>query len=138
MIYAQQVFGYGKAGDILWVLSCSGNSPNILTVKVARMLDMVVIGFTERVAELLLRLPDPGLFSIKCDSLYPEMHLPAYHLLCAMVEEEFPSLNTLIFAGSLCFRCGRNPDLNIFSYSILFDSQAVIETLVFRDCIVSE
>jgi D-sedoheptulose 7-phosphate isomerase len=91
MIYAQQVFGYGKAGDILWVLSCSGNSPNILNaVKVARMLDMVVIGFTGESGGALAPLCQiPVCFPSSVTACIQEMHLPAYHLLCAMVEEEF-------------------------------------------------
>ena len=91
MIYAQQVFGYGKAGDILWVLSCSGNSPNILNaVKVARMLDMVVIGFTGESGGALAPLCQiPVCFPSSVTPCIQEMHLPAYHLLCAMVEEEF-------------------------------------------------
>ena len=91
MIFAQQVFGYGKPGDILLALSTSGKSPNILNaVKVARALDMNVIGFTGEeggflpsLCQITIRVPFSTSFEIQ------ELHLPVYHLLCAMVEEEF-------------------------------------------------
>lgn len=91
MIFAQQVLGYGKPGDILWAISCSGNSSNILNaVKVARALDLVVIGFTGEnggalapLCQIPVRFPSSVTFCIQ------ELHLPAYHMLCAMIEEEF-------------------------------------------------
>ena len=47
MIFAQQVYGLGKPGDVLIALSTSGNSPNIISaIKIANALDMVTIGFT--------------------------------------------------------------------------------------------
>lgn len=91
MIFAQQVYGYGKKGDILIGLTTSGNSSNILTaVKVARALDMPVIGFTgesggkmKALCNVTICVPDSITFQIQ------ELHLPVYHLLCAMLEEEF-------------------------------------------------
>jgi phosphoheptose isomerase len=91
MIFAQQVYGYGKKGDILIGLTTSGNSGNILTaVKVARALDMQVIGFTgesggkmKGLCNVTVCVPDSVTFQIQ------ELHLPIYHLLCAMLEEEF-------------------------------------------------
>ena len=91
MIFAQQVLGYGKPGDVLLALSTSGNSPNILNaINVARALDMTTIGFTGEGGGAILPLCTitirvPG--SITPD--IQELHLPIYHLLCAMVEEEF-------------------------------------------------
>ncbi len=90
MIFAQQVYGYGKPGDVLIGLSTSGNSTNVITaIKVALALDMDVIGFTNttggRMKELCnttICVPDIVTFQIQ------ELHLPIYHLLCAMVEEE--------------------------------------------------
>lgn len=90
MIFAQQVYGYGKPGDVLIGLSTSGNSKNVITaIKVARALDMDVIGFTNTIGGRMKELcntticvPDTVTFQIQ------ELHLPVYHLLCAMVEEE--------------------------------------------------
>lgn len=91
MIYAQQVYGYGKAGDVLIALSTSGSSGNVLTaIKVARALDMDVIGFTgesggkmKQYCSSAICVPSDITFKIQ------EYHLPVYHLLCLMVEQEF-------------------------------------------------
>jgi len=90
MIFAQQVYGYGRAGDILMALSTSGNSGNVVSaVKVAAALDMVTIGFSnvtggkmKSLCDITICVPDTVTFQIQ------ELHLPVYHLLCAMVEEE--------------------------------------------------
>ncbi len=89
-IFAQQVYGYGKPNDVLIALSTSGNSANVVAaVKVARALGMAVIGFTNMIGGKMKDLctinicvPDTVTFQIQ------ELHLPVYHLLCAMVEEE--------------------------------------------------
>lgn len=90
MIFAQQVYGYGRAGDVLIAISTSGNSENAgRAVKVARALDMITIGFTNTsgghlrsLCDICICVPDTVTFQIQ------ELHLPVYHLLCAMVEEE--------------------------------------------------
>lgn len=91
MIFAQQVYGLGKPGDVLIALSTSGNSPNIISaIKIANALDMVTIGFTgetggimKSLCSVIVTVPSPVTFKIQ------ELHLPVYHLLCAMIEEEF-------------------------------------------------
>jgi D-sedoheptulose 7-phosphate isomerase len=90
MIFAQQVYGYGKPGDVLIALSTSGNSSNVVAaIKVARALDMNVIGFTNEfggkmksLCNVAICVPDTITFQIQ------ELHLPVYHLLCSMIEEE--------------------------------------------------
>jgi D-sedoheptulose 7-phosphate isomerase len=91
MVFAQQVYGYGKAGDILLALSTSGNSPNVVNaVTVARAIGMSTIGFTgenggvmKELCHITIRVPE----KITCK--IQQLHLPVYHLLCAMVEDEF-------------------------------------------------
>lgn len=91
MVFAQQVYGYGQAGDVLIALTTSGNSVNVLhAADVARAKGMKVIGLTGR---------DGGKLKDKCDCciIVPanvtadiqEYHLPIYHTLCAMLEEHF-------------------------------------------------
>ena len=47
MVFAQQVYGYGKPGDVLIGLSTSGNSRNVIrALQVARALGMRTIGMT--------------------------------------------------------------------------------------------
>jgi phosphoheptose isomerase len=91
MVFAQQVYGYGRPGDVLLALSTSGNAANVLAaLRVARVLGLKSIGLTGRdggrlreLVDLALRVPA---------SLTPEvqvLHLQVYHCLCAMLEAEF-------------------------------------------------
>jgi len=91
MIFAQQVFGYGRSGDVLIAMSTSGNSRNVVNAaKIAKTLDMKVIGFTGQnggrlkgICDVLINVPSYETYKIQ------EYHLPVYHALCAMIEEEF-------------------------------------------------
>ena len=91
LVYAQQVFGYGSPNDVLLALSTSGNSINIVrAAEVANAMGMTTIGLTGEEGGRLLSLCDvcinvPG--QITAD--IQELHLPVYHALCAMLEEEF-------------------------------------------------
>ena len=58
-VFAQQLFGYGRAGDVLLVISTSGKSKNILYAAVtARALGMKVVGLTGGADSPLLPLCD--------------------------------------------------------------------------------
>lgn len=47
MVFAQQVYGYGRKNDSLLAITTSGNSENVLNaVKVAKALELKVIGLT--------------------------------------------------------------------------------------------
>lgn len=88
-IFAQQVFGIGRSGDVLMAISKSGNSVNILWAsKVAQAQGIKVIGLTGKdggkladCSEMCLRVPASSVFDIQ------EFHLPVYHLLYMLVEE---------------------------------------------------
>ncbi|WP_256758872.1 SIS domain-containing protein [Cohnella sp. WQ 127256] len=91
MIYAQQVFGYGCQGDVLLALSTSGNSQNVLrAVQIAKVQGLRTIGMTGEVGGKLRELCD---VTIRIPSRrtpdIQERHLPIYHALCIMLEEEF-------------------------------------------------
>ena len=91
MVFAQQVYGYGKAGDVFIGFSTSGNSNNINhAVKVAKALGLVTIGFTGKSGGALKTLCDVTI-SVPFDSTpdIQERHLPIYHTLCIMLEEAF-------------------------------------------------
>lgn len=91
LTYAQQVYGYGKAGDVLLGISTSGNSKNVAyATVVARALGMKVIGLTgakggnlANVADVAIKVPETETYMIQ------ELHLPVYHCLCLMLEERF-------------------------------------------------
>ncbi len=91
MIFARQVYGYGRAGDVLLVISASGNEPNVLhALRVARALDMRTLGLTGQsggamraLCDVAIRVPYTEIARAQ------ERHLPVYHALCGMLEEEF-------------------------------------------------
>lgn len=91
MIFAQQVWGYGKPWDVLLAISTSGNSKNVLkAVQVARVMGLTTIGLTGQaggamagLCDVTIRVPYVTTPEIQ------ERHLPIYHTLCKMLEEEF-------------------------------------------------
>ncbi len=91
MVFAQQVFGYGQQGDVLIGLSTSGNSSNIIhAMRVARALGLHTIalsgpggGALKSFCDVCICVPGENTPAVQ------ERHLPIYHVLCAMLEEEF-------------------------------------------------
>lgn len=91
LIYAQQVNGYGKPGDVYLGISTSGNSKNVLYAAVnAKAKDLKVIGLTGsrenklmKYANVCIRVPETETYKIQ------ELHLPVYHCLCLMLEDKF-------------------------------------------------
>lgn len=91
LTYAQQVYGYGKTGDVLLGISTSGNSKNVAyATVVARASGMKVIGLTgakggnlANVADVTIKVPATETYMIQ------ELHLPVYHCLCLMLECRF-------------------------------------------------
>ncbi|WP_028608849.1 D-sedoheptulose-7-phosphate isomerase [Paenibacillus harenae] len=91
MVFAQQVYGYGRKEDALAVFSTSGNSANVVhAVQVAKSLGMKTIGLTGRsggrlysLCDVTIRVPFESTPDIQ------ERHLPVYHTLCIMLEEAF-------------------------------------------------
>jgi len=91
LVFAQQVNGYGKPGDVFLGISTSGNSKNVLYAAVnAKAKGLKVIGLTGakdsklmRYADVCVRVPETETYKIQ------EYHLPVYHCLCLMLEEKF-------------------------------------------------
>lgn len=91
MIFAQQVYGYGRPGDVLIAFSTSGNSLNVLrALQVAKVQGMKTIGFTGSSGGKMKSLCDVtiGVPWEKTPDIQ-ERHLPIYHALCTMLEEAF-------------------------------------------------
>lgn len=90
-IFAQQVFGLGKKGDVFIGLSTSGNAKNINhAAKVAKALGITVIGMTGNGGGALAENSDICIKAPETETyLVQEAHLPIYHAICAAVEEEF-------------------------------------------------
>ena len=89
--FAQQVYGYGCKNDVLFAISTSGNSRNVLyAVVAAKAKGMVVIGLTGKndsklsaMSDVCIRVPSTETYQIQ------ELHLPIYHCLCLMLEDYF-------------------------------------------------
>ena len=91
LIFAQQIFGLGRRGDVLLAISTSGNSDNVLfAVEVAKIMGITVVAMTGRRGGRLRHLSDVAI-CVPADSSYTiqEFHLPIYHMLCLAAENEF-------------------------------------------------
>lgn len=90
-VFAQQLFGYGRAGDVFFGISTSGNSKNIMNAAVvARAMGIKIIGLTGAdggelgvFADVVVRAPETETHLIQ------ELHLPIYHCWCMMLEDWF-------------------------------------------------
>ena len=91
MVYAQQVYAYGREGDVLIGLSTSGNSRNVIyAMQVARAMGLHTIGLTGPTGGVLKPLCDICIcVPRESTPVIQERHLPIFHVLCAMLEEEF-------------------------------------------------
>ena len=91
MVFAQQVYGYAQAGDVLIAISTSGNSRNVLNaVKVAKVLGASTIGLSGQTGGRLIQCCDVNIaVPATSTARIQELHLPVYHTLCAMIEAEF-------------------------------------------------
>ena len=88
LVFAQLVYSMGKRGDLLILLSTSGNSNNIVkAAKAARALGITVVSLTGRgggklaaLSDILIDVPETETYRVQ------EYHLPIYHAICAEVE----------------------------------------------------
>lgn len=91
MVYAQEVFGYGRKGDVFLGFSTSGNSENVINgAKVARARGMGCIGVGGGSGGCLRALCDIYVGIPQEDAyLVQELTLPLYHAWCEMLESAF-------------------------------------------------
>ncbi len=90
-VFAQQLFGYGRAGDVFLGISTSGNSENIMNAAVvAKASGIQVIGLTgysggelAGIADVTVKVPEAETYRVQ------ELHLPIYHCWCLMLEDAF-------------------------------------------------
>lgn len=90
MIFAQQVTGLGNKGDVLIGLSTSGNSQNVVdAIVVAKAKGLKTIGMTgetggkmKDLCDVLINVPE------RRTAYVQELHLPVYHVICMMIENE--------------------------------------------------
>lgn len=88
-VFARQVAGLGRSGDVLVAISTSGNSRNVLrAVEEARRIGMKVVGLLGR---------DGGVLKAQCDvaivvpsdvtARIQEAHILIGHTLCGLIEQ---------------------------------------------------
>lgn len=90
-VFAQQLFGFGKSGDVFLGISTSGNSKNIiLAAIVAKAMGIKVVSLTgagggelAEISDVVIKVPETETYMIQ------ELHLPIYHCLCLMLEDKF-------------------------------------------------
>lgn len=90
-IFAQQVMGYGRKGDVLLGISTSGSSKNVvdacIAAKAKGLKVIALVGQTggkmKDYSDVAIRVPST------CTPDVQEFHLPIYHALCIMAEETF-------------------------------------------------
>jgi D-sedoheptulose 7-phosphate isomerase len=91
IIFTQQVYSYGKEGDVFLGISTSGNAKNVLYAAAAakaKQLRVIALsggsgGALRRFADVSIIVPETETYKIQ------ELHLPIYHCLCLMIEERF-------------------------------------------------
>jgi len=91
IMFAQQIFGYGKPDDCLICISTSGNATNVcLAAELASAMDIRTIAMTgqdggklAKLCHVSIQVPSDITMKIQ------EYHLPIYHALCAAIEEVF-------------------------------------------------
>ncbi|MDQ5980192.1 MAG: hypothetical protein QG602_3167, partial [Verrucomicrobiota bacterium] len=91
LAYAQLTSALGRPGDVLVGLSTSGNAANVCAAaEVARAKGMQVLALTGARGGKLRKLSDVCLCAPTNETyLAQEYHLPIYHCLSLMLEEEF-------------------------------------------------
>lgn len=88
-IFARQVQGLARRGDVLFALTTSGRSPNILAaLKTARDMRVTTVGFTGTKGESMRAFCD-HLFVAPTDDtpVVQQVHMMAMHAICDDVEQ---------------------------------------------------
>ncbi len=91
LVYAQSLMSLASGNDVLFTISTSGNSENIVcAAKVAKALGLTVIALTgdtggqlKSMADVSICVPENETYKVQ------ELHLPVYHCICAEIEDRF-------------------------------------------------
>jgi D-sedoheptulose 7-phosphate isomerase len=90
VVYSRMIKGNGRKGDVLFAISTSGNSKNILlAVEEAKKQGMITVGLTgesggrmKDACDYILRIPSNDTPRIQ------ESHILAGHIICQLIEEK--------------------------------------------------
>jgi D-sedoheptulose 7-phosphate isomerase len=91
MVFAQQVYGLGRPGDVLLAISTSGKSKNICNAVIAaKAFGLKSIALTGKsggdlapLADVAIKVPSDNVAEVQ------ELHLPVYHWLSTELEAAF-------------------------------------------------
>ena len=95
-VFARQVEAHGREGGVLWGLSTSGNSANVVSAfEVAKRTGMRTLALTGEGGGRLAALTDV-LIDVPSRSTprIQEMHLPIYHYICEEIERRVVSFGS--------------------------------------------
>ena len=89
LVYAQLVLTLGRGEDVLFCISTSGNSKNVVqAAKAAKALGIRSVALTgasggalKSICDVSICVPETETYRVQ------EYHLPVYHAICAQVEE---------------------------------------------------
>jgi len=90
-VFAKSVEALAKSGDILWAISTSGTSKNIIAaVEKAKDMNVKIVGFAGRKGSKLESLSDICL-CVDGENSYQiqQIHQIAYHIICDLIEQAF-------------------------------------------------
>lgn len=90
MVFAQQLYALGSKGDVLIAISTSGNSKNcVYAGYVAKAMGIKTVSLTgqnesmlSEISDMTIAVPERETYKVQ------ELHLPVYHCICAVIEEE--------------------------------------------------
>jgi len=88
-VFSRQIRGIGSKGDLLIVISTSGNSKNILNaINIAKEKDITCIGLLGRDGGLAIKQIDSSI-TIKSNRTcrIQEMHSIIIHIICSLIEK---------------------------------------------------
>jgi len=93
-VFARQVEGLGRRGDVLLALTTSGRSQSILkALSTARSIGIVTIGFTGTQGEAMGPLCDDLLIAPSDDTpIIQQIHLTIGHAICEAIEQAMMQL----------------------------------------------
>ena len=88
-VFARQVEGLGRRGDVLLALTTSGRSPNILAaLKTARQQGLITVGFTGAKGATLAASCDHLLVAPSEDTaVIQQIHMAFAHGICEVIEQ---------------------------------------------------
>lgn len=89
-VYSRMIIAKGRAGDVFFAISTSGNSKNIVkAIEAARKQGMIIVGMTgdkggrmKDICDFLLNMPSNDTPRIQ------EAHILVGHIICEFVEEQ--------------------------------------------------